>query len=302
MRARKAIIGAVLGFGVAIAAAAHGAGKSNGVALELNGRLVGWVGSATGGGVLVSAPSKVGAGGKAKAENPKYEDIKIECGAGMSPEFWDWIEASLSPRAQRQSGSVVTVDPSLKTSQRLDFVNAALNELVFPALDASSKAPATFHISLSPEAVRDTKGGPAAPVAGKEQALIVANFRFTIDGMKTAGVSHIEAITIKRAFTKMDAREVPAAPSISHVVFTLPESQAMPYSAWAKVAMKGPNGGAKNGVIQLLAPDLKRVLFTLDLVGLVPTQVTLEPSSTKSPNTRVEASVQSVQLLAAHGG
>ena len=110
--------------------------------VELDYLMAGWT-HVAGGGELTSntitdaqAPDNIQ---KKHIAGVKYEDITINCGTGMSKNFYDWIQATLDRKYQRKDGAIVAADYNYKEYSRLDFYNALISEVGFPALDASSK-------------------------------------------------------------------------------------------------------------------------------------------------------------------
>src|SRR5277367_5338215 len=73
-----------------------------------------------------------------------YEEIVLTCGASMSQPFYDWLVAALKGKPMPQNGAVVAYDSSLTEAWRLNFFNALVSEVGFPALDGSSKDQATL--------------------------------------------------------------------------------------------------------------------------------------------------------------
>src|SRR5262245_25847688 len=61
----------------------------------------------------------------------KYEDISLEVGAGMSPEFYGWIKASLQGTYSRRNGEIYICDYNYVPRGTLSFFNALISEVSF---------------------------------------------------------------------------------------------------------------------------------------------------------------------------
>src|SRR6185503_6319935 len=107
--------------------------------IELDSINAGWVSSVEGG-MATSDVVVEKIGGdlyqKKHIAGVKYEEISVSCGTGMSKGFYDWIKASFDCKYQRKNGAVIAADYNYKAITRLDFFNALISEIGFPALDA----------------------------------------------------------------------------------------------------------------------------------------------------------------------
>jgi phage tail-like protein len=259
-------------------------------ALELDGQFAGWVESWAGG----HAASDVVAGNNLVGGNIqrkhiagiKYEDITVNCGTGMSKNFYDWIKASSDKQYLRKSGAVVTADYNGKERSRLNWTNALLTEVTFPALDAASKDAAKMTVKISPEVTRyETSLGGAAVAAAAyksgqtvQKKWLASNFRLQIAGLEQActRVSKVEAITLRFANAELPLGAgrasigVPPRFQASNLVVTLPEQDAMPFYNWYRdVVTKGSNAtNEREGLLAYLTPDLREPIFVLGLHGL----------------------------------
>jgi hypothetical protein len=205
----------------------------------------------------------------------KYEDLVLAFGADMSSSVYTWIVAMLGRSDRPKNGAVVLPNADLKTASRLEFSNALISEVSFPALDASSKDPVSMRIRVTPEVTRSSSGSSSS-IAGKSlsRVWLGSNFRLQIDGLDCTGVNSIDAMTVTRPVLdagKVSGDELPKVGSIdvANLVFTIAESRAAALIAWhEEFVIKGKVGAEKNGTLQFLEPNLKDVLFTLSFHNL----------------------------------
>ena len=79
----------------------------------------------------------------------RYPDIELQCGA-MERTFFDWIQDTLACRFSRKSGVISFLDSNAQEQSRLDFVDALVTAIAFPALDSASKEIVRLTVKLSP--------------------------------------------------------------------------------------------------------------------------------------------------------
>ncbi len=251
-------------------------GRSNAAgkfALELDGTTCGFLRSIDGGAMVrdvIEGKTSSDALVKKHISNVKYEEISITCGTGMSEQFYKWIQDSFDRKYSRKNGSIIACDYNYKATSNINFQNALLTEVSFPACDASAKDPAYMTLKFKPEMTRFAKGDgsvvsdPSAQRGGQKKWL-PCNFRVEIDGMEQAcsRVNKIEAITIKQ---KVAGKE-PTKLEIPNLKFVVPNSDIKPFQDWFNDAAKGKSN-EKTGSLIYLAPDKKEELMTLNFEGL----------------------------------
>jgi T4-like virus tail tube protein gp19 len=202
----------------------------------------------------------------------------------MSQPLYDWLAESLKNEQTRQNGAVVAYDYNLKEAWRLNFFNALVSEVGFPALDASSKDAATLCVKLAPEYTRrvTTSAGQSAAAGSRnakaKQTWSLSNFRLAIDGLNCQRVNRIEAVTVTQQLTQSslgpmrDSQVIPSYLQVSNLVITLPDnSNSADFYDWHQsFVIEGNNGQnqEKSGTLELLGANLKDVLFTLQFDNL----------------------------------
>lgn len=256
------------------------------IALELEGVMAGWLQSAEGGQATADIViEKVGTDGVARKHlaGVKYEDITVNCGAGMSKAFYQWIQDSFDQKHTRKNGAIKAVDYDYNVRSVQEFTDAILSEVTFPALDAGSKDAAKMTIKFAPEITR-TKAGSGKIDAKfadtKHQKLwSPANFRLTIDGLDAAcsKVNKIEALTIKQKIVEhavgegLTVDQEPASLEFPNLKISLPEAYAEQFADWHEdFVIKGNNGQdkEKTGALEYLDPTQTKVLLAISIHNL----------------------------------
>lgn len=271
-------------------------------ALDLNGVTAGWIKSGEGGHAVADVVVEKVATDliwHKHIAGVKYEDISISCGTAMSKAYYDWVQASIDHKAVRMdSGALITADYNYNETGRLNFHNALITEVGFPALDASSKDAASMTLKFAVEYTRmvNKTGGSIKGELGKGQQKrwLPANFRLQIDGLPTAckWVNKIEALTVKQKVVDnplgefRDFQKEPAHIEFPNLVVTVAESHADEFYKWHEdFVIKGncDQGKEKGGSLTYLAPDLTD-LFTLSFTGLGIFSAKPEKSESASEN------------------
>ncbi len=151
--------------------------------LELDGAPMGFLQSFDGGmatGDVVVEPAGADRIQKKHLGNVYLEEIVITFSETMDKAVYDWIASTLTGNIVRKNGAVIVGDLTNKPVYRIDFSNALITEIGFPALDASSKDPATLSLKFLPESAslnRNPQAGTAASV--RIQKLALARIQFS---------------------------------------------------------------------------------------------------------------------------
>lgn len=201
----------------------------------------------------------------------KYEDITMRAGTGMSKSFYNWMKTTIIGSGPRQSGAF-SIGTFGSDRSSLQFQNALVTEVGFPALDAASKDAAKMTIKISPESTRygRTSGLPAH-LPSRQKLWSPANFRLKIDGLDATRVNKIEAIVIKQSIIEGSTGGLASGGvDFPNLVIGLPEASSDTWESWLEdFVIKGNNTaqGERNGQLTYLATDGSS-LFSLDLLSL----------------------------------
>lgn len=270
--------------------------SSGRIGLEIEGQFVGWVKSADGGGPVADVVQEKAGGGQApkkRLTGVRYDPIRVECYIDALPALADWLRGTQTQGKPRRNGALIFADFNYKAVTRLEFQNALLTEVGLPALDAASKDLALVSVTFQPEFTRsvDGRGAITAPPQGKTKIVLTSNFRLTIPGVDCSRVSKISAITYRQKVAAGGAatyRELPQggqAVEVSDMTLTVNESGTGPFSSWLQdFVVKGNNADSqeREGKLELLAPDLKEVLLTVNLKHLGIYRIADDKTSTVS--------------------
>lgn len=256
----------------------YSAGK---LMIELDGKPAGFLIAVEGGepvgSVVAEAPDGNGVVRK-HVGSVAYEPIRMSFGTAMGETVYQWMTDWLKGKRPVKSGAIVFLDYQFNEQSRLEFVDALITEVAFPALDAAGKEAAHFTVALQPEITRASKASAGTRHAGfgRKNSLqwLASNFRLKIDKLPTTRVSKIDALVVKQqSIVREDDRvAVPQGPlQIPDLSFTVSQIDGNDFFDWFDdFAIKGNNAqdAERNGTIEFLAPNLNAVLFTLDLSRL----------------------------------
>jgi hypothetical protein len=145
-----------------------------------------------------------------QAGKPKFEDLKVTCGMGMSSVFYDWIADFFQGKGLRQSGEILAADYEYKVRARRHFYEAIISEFSYPKLDANDKGPAAMTVTIAPERIEYLAPQGAAEILKFDENTLAAklwssnNFNFTIDGFDDvcAYVTKVDGFSIKQKISE----------------------------------------------------------------------------------------------------
>jgi len=249
--------------------------------LEIEGKAAGFLSSVEGGepfAEVVSEPVDASGVVRKHVGAMAFSPIRISFGTGMSKPLYQWMAEVLNRKGSAKNGAILFADYNFKEQSRLEFDNALITEVAFPALDVGSNYPAHFTLTLQPETTRISKASSGSSVLGfgtkfKMQAK-TAIFRLKITGLETActGVKMIDAIIVKQPTTEDEqGRLISEVLKIPNVAFTLVESHAKDFYDWfGDFVLKGNNAqeNERTGTLEFLGASMKTALFTLTLANL----------------------------------
>ena len=280
-------------------------------ALELDGKMVGFLRSVEGGGVkadvIEERPGESSNTVKKHIGWPKFEDIKIEVGLDGSLELFDWVHSFFEGAGARKNGAIVAADYNYKERARHEFHDALITEIGVPALDGSSKDPAYLKITLSPDSLLDKagSGAPLPPVpSAKQKTWSTSNFRLKLGDLPCSRIRSIGAFTVvQHTTTYQDGAnatpvKVPGRLEFPNLRFTVSNLDAKPWIDWGDAFLvqgKSGDGSELEGSLTLLDPKggtLAEIgLHHVGLTGLttLPSVASGEPSQPLTVEVYTEA-------------
>jgi phage tail-like protein len=219
---------------------------------------------------------------------PKFEDIKLQVGMGMSEGFYKWIEEFFTGEGTRKNGAIVAADFYYKERARREFSEAMIKELQFPKLDAQDKNTTYMTVTLGVEDILFKKGEAGKVInqaAGldTQMAWKACNFQFSLDGFADAckRVTKVEGFTIKQNILeyasggRRSVAKTASAIDFPQLSFSLPEVDAQPLlDHFKKRGVDGEVPGRLNGQIETF-DNQRSTRFTLqffnaDIVNVQP--------------------------------
>lgn len=214
-------------------------------------------------------------------------DISIDCGAGMSRDFYAWVGGGFTQAAVRAQGVMQPVSAT-PGARRFEFTQALIAAVALPKLDKSLKNPAVMTVKFSPDTLRSTSFDPGSRVGPSFKPWFVNDFRLQIDGLEAeckqiASISSVSRKTriSQRAFGNSGVWEnVTSGGDVSPIVITLPASASGGFQAWNQSSNKGAPIWERAGSLEYLGPGGGRPYFHLDLRHLGITQLNRTPQGT----------------------
>jgi hypothetical protein len=278
--------------------------------LELEGVNAGFVSAVEGGfafGNVVEEPESPEYFVKKHLEDPPlFGDIALELGSGMSPALYDFVKRVLEGGIdEEKDGAIIAVNYNNQVVRRLDFSDARIARVRFPALNASSKDAATIKLTLSPEStVVSSPGGTYKGTAQSKSTKKwqASNFRLSIKGLDTTKVSAVDAIDVVIPRAPDRFCENCSKPKINYpdLEITVSEASSATWFAWHQsfvLAGQHDDADEKSGTLDYLDPTLKTVLFSLSFSGLGITSVASEQAEAGAEAlARVKASMYSEKI------
>ena len=277
-------------------------------ALELDGAgMMGFLNSAEGGGMKTDlAEYKQGALVEVwrQVGKPKFEDITLKVGMGMSPVFYTWIADFFKRKITRKNGAIVAADFNYKERARRTFIDALISEVQIPALDGSSKDAAFMTIKMVAEGMSfesQTDGPKIESPPGMRQPNKLwhaANFRFVVHGFEDAcmRVTKIDQFTIKQQILEYPSGHqrlpirVPGRLEYPNITIYVPRVDADPFIEAANARLldyDAPAEGGMNAALEFTGPD-KTTLCTINMTGV--DVVSAEPQ-------KLEASAENLYMV-----
>lgn len=224
-------------------------------------------------------------------QNVKYSPGKVQFGAVMAAPVEAWIKSSLDMQYQRKSGQIDALDFKLESRHTIEFKDALINEITFPACDAAAKDPAFIQVGFQPEIIRRKKGGGNKmnqPFDVAQKSFTPSNFKVSIDGLEEpcAWVSKVNAQTVKQTNINDPngvLRDYPLEPGhieYANLELTVSEEHVQPFLDWHQTfVIDGANEeeNHKQGALEYQNLKRDKTLLTLEFNNLGITKVAAAP-------------------------
>lgn len=271
------------------------------MALELNGVTMGMVRSIAGGAIYGEVITDKGGPGRSTNKRigaVRYEPIIIEVGLDMVPQFWELIR-QWPATSKPQSGAILFGDINYRQLKRMEFTNALITEIGFPALDAAEgKKAFSLLVTLQPSKIENRPGkGTINASAAKSRPAFCSNFRLTASGLDLSRVTKVDAFAIKQKVAASTIGELrrfelePASIEYEDLVLTLPETFSTSVENWLQDAVVKGSGRELDFRLEILDPTLKATLVTLNLRGVGIWKLSPAESSSSSANVQKVSTV-----------
>lgn len=225
---------------------------------------------------------------------PKFDDVTIQVGMAMAPQFWEWIKDSFTYNASRRSGALIALDYDNRVRWQRNFGGALIREVSFPTLDGAAKEPAYLTVKFAVESLEDKPPSMEKYPAEqqhkdeweKQRLWLPSMFTYSIDGVTPSPIEtcKIDGFTIKQEIIEAPAGGIlenakePGRIDFPTLAVSILQRDAGPYMRWwdqiVRVA-EHTTAQQKTGHIWFLPRESvgsgalqSRPLVTLDLYGV----------------------------------
>ena len=206
----------------------------------------------------------------------RYEPISFEVTVPLDKPLYDWLAAFLNRSQQPTSGAVTVLDYDMKERSRLEWDEALITEVTFPACDASSKEVGRLSFLIQPARTRRVVGSGKTSkpdLSTQKKAWRVWNFELSMPKLETPAqhVSRIEPLVIRQPVTIVDGGLQAGTLQIPPLTLTVSAPHADPLFAWFDdFVVQGRNGekDERSASLQLISADMKDALLGLSLKNL----------------------------------
>jgi hypothetical protein len=208
------------------------------------------------------------------------DPISAEMGLAGSTDVLTWIRASWRREWSRRNGHVIHTNYDMKSVVEQWYYRALITETTFPSLDGSAKDPMFLKVKIQPEEI-EIKNGDNREASGnvgtKQKLWQSSGFRLRIDGVDVTGTKKIDSFTIKQGVKKVGVGNM-RFPELEPTKIEFPAITGHIAHAHASGLMKWHNeflikksddpSAERNGALEFLAADKATVIFTLKLLNI----------------------------------
>lgn len=285
-------------------------------ALDLNGTLAGPLNSVDSGYISGQVTKAMGPMQQFKKHLATivYEDISFQCGNNMAPFFYQWVQSALDGQPTQMNGAILTTNAMNQVIDRKEFQNALITEIVFPAMDASSKSPVFMNLTIRPGQTI-LQPGTGAQISfplqqHKGKIWAASNFRLQIQGLEQAcaHVIKIDSLVWKQppvsqgAIGSRQSNQAQVGPfDVPNLVITLPQAQAEPFAQWFHdfvVQGQASDNDERPGILEYLEADRQTPIMTLSFghLGIFRMAPVPQTGTKMIPLVKIEMYCESLQL------
>ncbi len=221
----------------------------------------------------------------------EVDPVTVEIGMSGTNPLTQWVQKSINKNFERRSGQIVHADFDFNAIRRVEFTDALIQEITFPALDGAGKSDVYMKVKFLPEMVKTSRAGGkiSSPISGKQKEWMVGGFRLEIDGYDDFKYTQkIDAFTIKQGVKRLyygssrDAEIEPTNLEFPNLSITMAEmhANAIRDRWYQKYIVEGDSEDAMQTQGRLCFLDTKRekTIYEIELreVGLA--AFTIQPS------------------------
>lgn len=247
----------------------------------------------------------------------EFESITIEVGISQSVALLRWIQRSWDEKFDRQDGQIIHADQDYKAQFVQTFYGALIEEVTFPALDASSKDSGYLKVKLKPEKVVLDRGDGKSiksEYQRYQKAWNSSAFRLNLDkDIDTSFINKIDSFTIKQGVKQVATGErrvaelEPTKLEFPDLKVTLSLAHADGLFAWyqktvgrdLEKALKPETQQECTGSIEFLTPSRRETMLELSLTGVAIKSFTIPKSEANNDQIKrcvCDLSVESMKI------
>ena len=167
------------------------------------------------------------------------------------------------------TGAVMYFDANGKIVRRHEFRDARLTEITLDTLDAASKDPLRFTMTLAPARATvlldkqiESKAQPPAPPSRR---ILASQFRVAIDGVASSRVATVAGISLKRSDAPSgQLRTASRTIDVANVSLEVSIAEREGFAEWHRSTVIEGRAQPKSMRIELLEPSMRNILVALE--------------------------------------
>ncbi|NNV57735.1 hypothetical protein [Limnovirga soli] len=170
--------------------------------------------------------------------------------------------------------TIFRLEANSKLVQSFELGNCKIKQISFPSLDATSKNAGNATITFQPAHIDMTLGNNsriAISAPKNETRFIASNFRLAIDNVPTSRISKISALTVcPHTVENISATDILDFIEFKSLQIQIAEAEMEDegWQKWLTDFVKVQQKEGRNGSLQFLGPDLKKVILEISLTNI----------------------------------